>query len=513
MSKAILAKCHFKGIDLTGANAEGADLSGAYVIDGHFALKGANLRGAILRSCRPSLLEGADLTGADCDSVDFGAADFTGVTLEGARLTEANLSKVTHLRAEQLIGCDLTNAELPDEVKGFDALKRAEETIKVARPVFLGLLGAVAYCWLTVAQTTDVVLLLDSVGRPLPIIQAEVKARLFFMVTPFILAVMNIYLCFYCDALWRDLSTLPARFPDGKPLTEKVHPWVAANIALWRTRAAGSVCTRVNQFGAVMSGITLWWLVPFTICLMLLRLVPLRDTRLLAMVGVALALSAVCNAYFGVMAIQRLRERPRSPAARFALLTVILPVAGALLFGMATGGEAWRADFDLRKADISAKPPSWDGKSLDLVVGAGLSRTNLKGAWAYSSFWAKSNLSNADLSNAILIESDFRGANLSGAILGSSYLYDALLQGADIRSADLRGALLVDAHFEGADLRRARFTGADVRNANFTYACLHGADLRDVEGLTQEQLTNASGDDKTQLDPPLTIPRGNCRAR
>ena len=84
-----------------------------------------------------------------------------------------------------------------------------------------------------------------------------------------------------------------------------------------------------------------------------------------------------------------------------------------------------------------------------------------------------------------------RGADLMGA----------KLRGADLRGADLRGAYLIGADLRGADLRRADLIGADLRGAE-----LSGADLTGSLFVTQFQLAAAKGDQRTQVDPPLTRP-------
>jgi hypothetical protein len=43
---------------------------------------------------------------------------------------------------------------------------------------------------------------------------------------PLILLGVYFYLHLYLQRLWRDLSTLPAVFPDGEALDEKAYPWL-----------------------------------------------------------------------------------------------------------------------------------------------------------------------------------------------------------------------------------------------------------------------------------------------
>lgn len=69
------------------------------------------------------------------------------------------------------------------------------------------------------------------------------------------------------------------------------------------------------------------------------------------------------------------------------------------------------------------------------------------------------------------------------------------------RGADLMGASLRGADLRGADLRLADLIGADLRGAD-----LSGADLTGSLFRTQFQLAAATGDERTQVGPPLTRP-------
>ena len=91
-------------------------------------------------------------------------------------------------------------------------------------------------------------------------------------------------------------------------------------------------------------------------------------------------------------------------------------------------------------------------------------------------------------------------ANLKGAHLQGANLQGAMLQEAQFQKASLAFAKLHGANLEGADLRLA-----DLRGANLLGAKLQGADLRGAKNLTQEQLDEACGDEKTELSEGLTI--------
>ena len=105
------------------------------------------------------------------------------------------------------------------------------------------------------------------------------------------------------------------------------------------------------------------------------------------------------------------------------------------------------------------------------------------------------NLSSADLRNADLRSTDLRDANLRNATL-----WGADLRGADLREVDLEYATLWSAILQGANLRNANLRGASL---------LH-ADLREAEGISCRQLTQAKNWTKSYRDKSLacgeTIP-------
>lgn len=96
---------------------------------------------------------------------------------------------------------------------------------------------------------------------------------------------------------------------------------------------------------------------------------------------------------------------------------------------------------------------------------------------------------------------DLTGANLAGARLSKANLTGAVLNGADLVLAVLDGTTLV-----GAELAEVQLFDAILNKADLTGAWLHGVDLRAVNGLTQEQVDSAHGDEWTWLLPPLERP-------
>ncbi len=109
-------------------------------------------------------------------------------------------------------------------------------------------------------------------------------------------------------------------------------------------------------------------------------------------------------------------------------------------------------------------------------------------------------LEGINLPNAILWN-----VNLSGANLSSATLNGADIHGASLTSATLNGATLTDADLSGADLSSAtltyaNFAGAYLTDTNLEGADLEGADLREVEGLTIDQIKAAKNWELAKYD-------------
>lgn len=79
-------------------------------------------------------------------------------------------------------------------------------------------------------------------------------------------------------------------------------------------------------------------------------------------------------------------------------------------------------------------------------------------------------------------------------------LLGAKLTRADLKGSDFRGALLIAADLREADLRVCDFIGADMRDAD-----LSGANLEGSFFLTQAQINSSKGNDETKL--PYTLKR------
>jgi uncharacterized protein YjbI with pentapeptide repeats len=208
---------------LTNAQLQGAELQAADLTSSQ--LQGANLRGAQLQGANlyKAQLRGAYVEGAMLEAgtaiisalgrMEVLPANVTDADFRDADLSNAQLSAATGLRAEMLAGAVLTNAKLPDDIKTFDQLKHVEETSRNAITVFFGLLAASLYSWLTIATTTDLVLITGTASSPLPIINTNIALSGFYLAAPLILLAVYFYFHLYLQRLWGDLASPPGGVP------------------------------------------------------------------------------------------------------------------------------------------------------------------------------------------------------------------------------------------------------------------------------------------------------------
>ncbi|MGI9464592.1 MAG: pentapeptide repeat-containing protein, partial [Aestuariivirgaceae bacterium] len=95
----------------------------------------------------------------------------------------------------------------------------------------------------------------------------------------------------------------------------------------------------------------------------------------------------------------------------------------------------------------------------------------------------------------------FLGANLTGTDFSKSDAIRCTFDKADLTGANLTYAILARASFTGAKLDKSNWAKTYLYRTD-----LSGTDLSGVTGLTQGQIAEACGDDKTTLPEGLTPP-------
>lgn len=497
-------------LDLSGLDLMNSRLAG-------FDLHGTNLRG--------TGLVGADLTGANLREAD----------LQGVDLTVARRS----LQTEQLGGADLAGAKLPDELqKLYEKLDNVNNISESARKLFLGVLGACLYSWLTIATTTDVNLITNRASSPLPIIQTSIPIVGFYVVAPLLVLCVYFYFHFYLQKLWEELGSLPAIFPDGRALHPRIDPWLLNDLIRAHFPKLNVNRPFLSYLQLWISVLLAWWVVPITMFLFWARYLPRQDKIWTTFHVVLLAISMTAALCLYRLAIATLRGVGRRPFRWWGLLTsrrgyqtAAFAVAVGALFGMISWGARWGVPSNTRilgipltlytdnageetgyptwvprlmaligyspfanleNAEVSEKKSTWskNDKNLDSVLGARLQRANLRYALGKAAFFAGADLSYADLSGADLSDAQLDSADLTHAQLTDASLFDAHLSYADLGVADLRGVVLIGANLRGAKMQNANLNGADLTRTDLVGTDLRSADLTDAY-LTGAQLGHA----------------------
>jgi kumamolisin len=470
-------------------------------------------------------LANADLTCADLRAAKMASSNLEGTDLRKADLRGTDLGSTIGLLPDHLAGSDLTRAKLPEALgEFFKELKAAKEISDNAQKLFIAMLAACLYSWLTIAATTDANLVTNRASSPLPIIQVSIPIVNFFVVAPILLAGVYFYCHFYLQKLWEELGSLPAFFPDGRPLQSRADPWLLSDLV--RSHLAKLRPNRpfLSYLQSWLSALLAWWSVPITLLLFWLRYLPRH-----AIGGTIFHASVAATSIAGGLFLHRLaadtlrgsdrrnfewRRALLQPRAYRVLAVAIASAVGLVVISLGaingprtgvSGRDCWRqaggpetwvprtmkffhySPFaDIGAADLALKPANWTSKDdLEKVQGLLLYRADLRYADLKSVFLPVSVLTDARLEGADLLAADLRQSQFISAHLEKADLAGADLRDANLSGTDLSGASLIEANLEDADL-----TGADL-----TYADFSGA-----KGLTAAQIESAKNGSKAYFD-------------
>ena len=379
-----------------------------------------------------------DLRNAALQNADLSGFDLTGADLWGANLRGAHLEATLGLEARSISGADVTGAHLPEEIVEFKGVDALADIVPSTATLFLALLGACLYCLITITATKDKALILDTSTQSLPIMQAAIPLLGFYALAPLILVVLLLYLQLNLQRMWESLATLPAKFPDGRSIDERVYPWVY----IQRIRAhypwlEYTASARLeNYLGSILGYLAVPATVVFSchrigvmhnLWLTSWHLVLFAVTVLIGMLAWWSSRDALCGARMG--------QRWKSILVWPYTWRSVLAALSVLVLAWIAFGPWHRAAANLRGEDLSTKPSTWTAGETDIsqVTGASLVGAKLSGANMHNAFLVNANLSYADLRNAKLEGADLRGANLTHADLTRATLEDANLQGATLK--------------------------------------------------------------------------------
>ena len=209
-------------------------------------------------------LNHANFRDADLRKANFSGADLTEAEFRGANLEGANLTGVVGLFGEQLSDTNLRRAKMPENF-GFEALDKVNALSKDAYPLFLTMLLACVYSWLTIASTKDPALLMNSGTSKLPVIDVEIPIVGFYWMAPLVLLGIYVYFHINLQRLWEAMTTLPAIFPDGVTLDRKTDSWLLIDLVRRHYKYLKPSPPPLAWLQETLSLLLAWWVVPLTV--------------------------------------------------------------------------------------------------------------------------------------------------------------------------------------------------------------------------------------------------------
>ncbi len=488
------------GLDFSEVNLEGANFSvnprpilkdniHSRVGENTAILKGtkfnhANLRKAVFfkkpipnRELRPN------------EEIQTDSADVTNATFHDADLTEVDLSELTTLTAHQLARANLTNAKLPDTIGKFESgLNSVTETTKNAKHLYQIVLAASGYLILTMATSTPISLLIDD-RTPLSPLHTSSVPYSFALVWGIILYVFfYIYSQIHLIKVMEKIGQLPAVFPDGLRVNQKITPWltnelinshipwlVKRNLKKKVTPNTEARYRKIKLFNVLVKffpgyfNSTLaklqwllihllnWWIVPVIIIFVWGTYIKTHKF-LPAMIHM---LSYILAVYVSIIFIRRTKRNLSQKLSSTLSTTIMYCLPAMVLIFMISftyvaiyGSKKSNFEFlylNIDGEDLSVVPTDWDRldstyKNILRIHGRNFNNRNLRFMILSNSNGDRSNFYNADLYGANISNSYFRNANFGSANFDSLNLYDVSLYDATIPRTISRS------HFTKCDL-------------------------------------------------------------
>ncbi len=485
------------------------------------------------------------------------------IDTDGAGGTRADLSGVVDLMGGRLAGANLAGAIMSPQLRRFREIVHVDQTVAIARPIYLVLLLLCAYTIIAVLSTNDLNIITNRPIQLLPESALGIPTSGFLKSVPIFILGVYLYLHIYLYRMWQNLGQLPSVFHDGTALDQAISPWVVtAYVRFYQMHGVdGPSVLGVAQ--KWLTTLLVWWFAPVTLVLIWARYLVRHDWAgtWLHVVLVAIAVfSAILLHRFAIAGLCRL-ARPLESRVGQALSVAALLAIGAVVFFLSKEAmNAQREEFsvskpatwmaavlelvdmppcaDLRRADLSgadlngidlrcadlaeanlgyANPAKREGRANLIgadLRGADLTRAILSGAELRNAMLDYARLGNAELehaqlSNASATNANFGGANLCYANLRSANLMQgrlsgATLYGANLSNANLKRVDLSDADLQGADLSGSDLGHSELGFANFSYTLLHRTNLQDADTVGAvfdfADFTDAHGLTQGQLD-------------
>jgi hypothetical protein len=255
---AVLPNYDFQNLNLSNMDLERADFEGSN-------LSKANLAGTDLNQAN---LRKTNLSEADISETDF----------KDANLEEADLTSSIGLDVLSLARANLADCQLPKDRQKFSRLDNVKDASGITSSLFTAMLIACGYVGITAFTTSDIALLTNTGTTSLPFLGVGINMAAFYIAAPFLLLATYIYFHLNFAHLWETLVTLPAIFPDGERLDQKVYPWLfnwLPSICFIQTKRLRNICfAPLQKFMAIFLA---WYFVPLILITLWFRYLYVRN--------------------------------------------------------------------------------------------------------------------------------------------------------------------------------------------------------------------------------------------
>ena len=431
---------------------------------------------------------------------------------DGSDGSPADLREVVDLGGGRLAGANLTGVKLPPR-QDFRELEHVNQTVAIARPLYLALLITCIYTILTVFSTDDRSLITNSPLQIIPETAIGVPVLSFYITVPILIFSFYIYVHLYLYRLWQIVGDLPSIFEDGTPLDRAISPWLPT--ALVRFYQSHGV-EEPSYIGLSQKWVTIfliWWAAPLTLVLFWARFLVRHDWA-----GTSLHIFIVSVAFWSAVLLHEIATQAIKgfPIPKRTLRFVIVNASRIFLFGVVFFLLSLGIiEGDARKASLT-NPKTWLPRAIHAVgfspvpvlsriefeineknfsnadlkgavfVGSNLQSAQFDGSDLRRVDFTETNLRNssfkyADLRHATLWKADVAGANLSNSVLRRANLSSANLQAAVFRRADLGRANLHGANLANSDFSNANLRRSDISDSDLSGSIFRGANLRDSD--------------------------------
>lgn len=222
---------------------------------------------------------------------------FFSAVLYRTELMNCNLSRAKGITEGQFAGAILSGTLLPDGFS-FSAVKSVEDSSKLARNIFLFLLGISAFFVINLNELTASTLLFGNKFMKVPFLNAEAHPIHFIYVLTIIITLQYLYLHVYLQRLWSDLGRLPAIFPNDLDLEHNTFPWLLSSMIHYFSIHLRKKADAINYWQIGFSLFTAWLIGPLVLIWAWYNTLVRHDKVLTGFILLTLFLVLLCGLFF-----------------------------------------------------------------------------------------------------------------------------------------------------------------------------------------------------------------------